>query len=645
MNLASRSHRLSRCLAPGLILLALAACGGGSGGGSSSSSSSSGGSSSSGSSGGGSGVLAGTVMSGSQPVAGSTVAAFTAGAAGGSATPIGQASTDHSGKFNISGFSPAPAAGQIVYLVAQGGDAGAGGNSATRMISVAGPYCAVAGCGFPSTMTIDELSTVASAYSLAKFIDLAGGGVKLSGASPGIANAAANVNHLVDVTSGQAAAFLDSAGCAGASAPPNCASLEKLDTLANLATACVSSSGPGTSACTGLFRQAGSANDTLSALFAIASTPAARNNAAGLYALAPATPVYTPALNRAPNDWTLALNFKGGGLNQPAEVAVDDGGNVWVTDSVLSGGLSKFSSGGTALSPAAGYTGNGLSGPVGLAIDTAGSVWVADWAQGSGTRISKFNNDGSAVAGSPYDGGGIEGPVDLAFDPAGDLWVANFGNSTLTWLGADGVARGSFQGNGLNFPVGVAVDNAGRVFVANQSGKSVSAFGPEGAPLGVYTGGGLGQPDSMALDPAGDPWVANFAGPSLSELIGGGTPPAKCPMPPGANDSGCPVSPASGYTGGGLSGPAGIAIDSAGQAWVCNLTGNSISQFAAGGTALSGANGYTGPGLLQPYGLAVDASGNLWVANYGGNSLTEFLGIAAPVTTPRMGPPRAAGSS
>jgi len=45
--------------------------------------------------------------------------------------------------------------------------------------------------------------------------------------------------------------------------------------------------------------------------------------------------------------------------------------------------------------------------------------------------------------------------------------------------------------------------------------------------------------------------------------------------------------------------------------------------------------------MSDHYSIVADPSGNLWVTNYGNNSLTEFLGIAAPVATPKMGPPRA----
>jgi hypothetical protein len=46
-------------------------------------------------------------------------------------------------------------------------------------------------------------------------------------------------------------------------------------------------------------------------------------------------------------------------------------------------------------------------------------------------------------------------------------------------------------------------------------------------------------------------------------------------------------------------------------------------------------------GLVEPFAVAVDASGNLWISAFATNTLTEFIGLAAPVRTPRIGPPAA----
>ena len=75
-------------------------------------------------------------------------------------------------------------------------------------------------------------------------------------------------------------------------------------------------------------------------------------------------------------------------LNSPRLIAVDGAGDAWVTDSPTgatsgsgTGGVSEFSSTGTALSStsgAVGYSHPGLNAPFGIAIDPSGNVWVAN---------------------------------------------------------------------------------------------------------------------------------------------------------------------------------------------------------------------------------------------------------------------------
>ncbi len=83
-------------------------------------------------------------------------------------------------------------------------------------------------------------------------------------------------------------------------------------------------------------------------------------------------------------------------------------------------------------------------------------------------------------------------------------------------------------------------------------------------------------------------------------------------------------------------------MDGADHIWFSNYLAGSVSEFDDAGTPLSPNAGYkAGGNLLPPDGLAVDSSGNRWVTNYAGGSVTEFAGIAAPVATPPIGPPRA----
>ena len=123
-----------------------------------------------------------------------------------------------------------------------------------------------------------------------------------------------------------------------------------------------------------------------------------------------------------------------------------------------------------------------------------------------------------------------------------------------------------------------------------------------------YAGGGLSGPSGVAIDGAGNAWVTNPSDDAVTVI----------------SPSGAFLSGAGGYTGGGLSHPLGIAIDSSGNAWVDDLGSNAVTVISSSGTFLSGTNGYTGGGLNEPEGIAFDGLGNAWVANEGGNSVTEI---------------------
>jgi streptogramin lyase len=99
-------------------------------------------------------------------------------------------------------------------------------------------------------------------------------------------------------------------------------------------------------------------------------------------------------------------------------------------------------------------------------------------------------------------------------------------------------------------------------------------------------------------------------------------------------------------TGGGIVHPNGLAVDGAGNVWVANYRGASISELAGAnaispGTPISPSTGFgSDASLSAPFSIAVDASGNVWVSNQGSNAVTEFLGAATPVKTPVIGPPQ-----
>jgi DNA-binding beta-propeller fold protein YncE len=130
----------------------------------------------------------------------------------------------------------------------------------------------------------------------------------------------------------------------------------------------------------------------------------------------------------------------------------------------------------------------------------------------------------------------------------------------------------------------------------------------------------LGISHDVAVDASGDVWIVSL--------------PSKVVK---FSSTGQPLS-GTGFTGGGISTPFGIAIDGAGDAWVANNSSSNISEFSPGGAPLSPDSGFTDSNLNGSVADAIDASGNLWVANGFGDSVTEFVGVAAGVKTPLLGP-------
>ena len=132
----------------------------------------------------------------------------------------------------------------------------------------------------------------------------------------------------------------------------------------------------------------------------------------------------------------------------------------------------------------------------------------------------------------------------------------------------------------------------------------------------------------MAIDAAGNVWVPNENGNSVTELTSSGGLVGNF-APSGANFN-SPVSP---------------AIDAAGNVWVPNFEGNSLTELTSSGS-LAGNFAPIGANFNVPVGVAIDAAGNIWVPNKNGDNMAEFIGAARPVLTPlvaclKQSPPHA----
>jgi hypothetical protein len=621
--------------------------------------------------------LSGRVHGGQQPIVAAHVYLFAAGTTGyGAASKslltsgtvgsdsLGQyVTTDSTGAFTITGDYVCTSGTQL-YILATQGNPGLPGNAINPNLSL---MAAVGQCPASGNLQasvpfifVNEVTTVASAYALSGFMtDLAH--VSSSGtplAQTGLAHAFAAVNNLVNLSTGAALATTP----AGNGTVPQA----EINSLANLLASCVNSAGASSASCTALFANAQSGGvspaDTVTAALNIAHNPGA--NISNLFAIPLPTPPFQPSLSSAPNDFTIALNFTGGGLSQPLGIAIDGTGNVWTASSYgnstsVFASVNQFNgSTGAALSPDSGYNGGGISGsnaPSNIAIDPFANVWASGYginSSGSLGIVAKFSSAGVPLSPSTgYDLPQATNAVASAIDGSGNVWISDIDTSSLFELnGSTGAflsPAAGYSGGGLSAPNAIAIDNSGNIWAANHNGNSVSLLnGATGAAISSstgYTGGGLNQSNAIAIDNSGNIWVSNAAvfdrfgqlvsyG-SITELNGA---------------TGAAISPSSGYTGGGSLTPVAIAVDGIGNVWIVNSLGapacNPPSNVncptltklnGSTGGVISGPNRYTSSSLYKTTAIAIDSAGNIWLSNaLIPGSLTEFVGAAAPVVTP-----------
>jgi hypothetical protein len=238
----------------------------------------------------------GIVFGGQQPVKGSNIVLYAASTTG--ATSISRMTqpvkTDAAGNFTITS-NYACQSGDEVYIVATGGDSGSGANDAIAMMTALGPCSSLLNTTF---IEINEVTTVASVYSLANYITSPTGVGPNGGSLNGLYAAFATTQTFVDTTTGIAPLTTTGNGIVPQSA---------LNSLANSLAACVNSANG--SACTRLFMDAKvgdtTPTDTLQAAINIAHNPA--QNATDIYNLAIAAAPFQPSLTSAPATFALAV--------------------------------------------------------------------------------------------------------------------------------------------------------------------------------------------------------------------------------------------------------------------------------------------------------------------------------------------------
>ena len=224
---------------------------------------------------------------------------------------------------------------------------------------------------------------------------------------------------------------------------------------------------------------------------------------------------------------------------------------------------------------------------------------------------------------------GLETVSAMAFADDGTLWVVSqddslllgFAPGTLASSGARAASVVISSNHGsLSGPTGLAFDRAGQLWVANPGNGTLVRFQPEqltasGAPAPKVVLSGFGHPTGIAIDRVGGLWFTDKATNAVSRLTFGELATTGTPQPTVGIQS----------VNNSLSGPSGIAIDSAGTLWVANgqnatVVGYAFEQLRDSGFTVPRVTiTSSGPGsLFVPVGLAFDRTGSLWVINING---------------------------
>jgi len=607
--------------------------------------------------------LQGEVLGAGAPIASSTVTLWAASA--GAPKQLAQAKTGADGRFSLN-TPVAPSTDTSLYLVAKGGQAsankGGGDNPAIALIAVLGSKP-------PTSVTINEFTTVASVWTHAQLLD----GTAIQGQPLQLRIAAGNVPSFVDLATGGWGDIIQDP--LNSSQTPTMANFA---TLADALAGCVTTVSP--DACAKLFAASTgpkgvAPTDTLTAAQSIARDPWYQPERLftlldQFYAIPSGKTMravpFMPYLQFAPSAWVLPLKVTGGGYRAGGKAMFDSEGNLWVgnnftvgwqgKDDLWQGNASKFAPNGRPLSPmTTGFAGGGMQGGTfGAAVDSKDNAWLTSY---GGKSITVFDKNGKPL--TPPEGITFDGKLGLMqgviVTPSGDAWVLGVEKSQLVFFPKGDYTKGRLLCEGesaepcksFKMPFHLGIDQQDRIWVTNGAGDYVVRF-PASDPSKVekfksgYSGSGLG------IDGQGNVWVTNRFGSGVRGLermlklgvvmlIGGPVDRALAYSmfeQKGGPDGGSVTLfrsdgtefPGSPYYGGGLPGPWAATVAGDDTVWVSNfasavgriahLCGARTENCPPGfktGDQISPPGGYVGGGLQMQTDLAIGPAGDVWV--------------------------------
>jgi DNA-binding beta-propeller fold protein YncE len=304
-------------------------------------------------------------------------------------------------------------------------------------------------------------------------------------------------------------------------------------------------------------------------------------------------------------------------------------------------------------------SGGGLYNPAGVATNNDGTIYVADTYENVVASISGSTD--SVIAGR-FEGYGLNGdggpavdatlysPNAVAVNAQGDIFIADTGDNAVREVRPNGAiqlfagnGRAGYSGDGgpatraeLDAPAAVAVNSEGDVFIADTDNNVIREVTPDGSIFTVAGDGKAGysgddspatrarldQPSGVAVDAEGNLYIADSANNVIRRVSTSGviTTVAGTGSAGYSGDGGA-------ATGAELHTPEGIAINQAGDLFIADTFNNAVRLVEPDDDIYTIAS----TGLNTPEGVAVDNStGDVYVANTTYSEVLVITGLGVP---------------
>ena len=321
-------------------------------------------------------------------------------------------------------------------------------------------------------------------------------------------------------------------------------------------------------------------------------------------------------------------------MSTPSAVAVDPAGNIYIAEARVVRKVSAATGDITTLAGTGAYGSTGDGGPAtlanfkspsALAVSAAGDVYIADsadnrvrWIPAGSTKIYAFAGTGTAGYGGnlgPATSALMNSPGGLAINAYGYVFIADSGNNLIRVVSGSnisvvaGTGTPGYNGDGalanqcrLFNPTGIAIDRAGNIFIADTSNYRIRKVDTNSFKMSTVAGNGSGgtgtvgsvaatspiyNPVSVAVDPSGNLFYSDGIDNIVQEVAAAD---GKIRAVAGTGSAGFDNLASEVAQGAALSGPAGLAVDLAGNLFLADASNNRVRKVDSANGSVSFSN-------------------------------------------------------